>query len=628
MEGLILIINTNIGSLNAQRSLNSTNNAMQKSLERLSSGYRINKAADDAAGLAISEKMRGQIRGLNQAVRNSQSAISLIQTAEGALNETQSILQRMRELAVQAASDTNTADDRLKIQSEMDQLAKEITRISNTTEFNTQNLLNGGIMNGNIGELTFQIGANASQNISLSINAMDAQTLGVARDAITAKVSATNTAKLSSAEADLGIATNNKLADGNYTVTVAQVAAGKPIVTPSSGASSASGAVTGMATADTSVTLTYTEGVTGASAKLTAENVGNNGDNLVFDFGASGATANGITIKISDAGVSGAVTAAWDSDTNTITINLSKDTKTNNTASNIENAIRALGSGGIVNLSGGGTLDLKTLTVTGSGDFASASGVGYQSGSLSGAGDYVLGQLTGGAATKASGWTAAGDLTGSYSGSATEIVNGLTIDFSKLTGTSNGDTVTITGYKDASTTVQLFNSSGAAIGDAVKIDPDNGGTYTIGNSGTGKMSVTFDAGQAAAGSTVVTVEKMSSTSAVFENGQKADDAEITGGIDISTQEAANRAVTIINDAITKVSEERAKLGAYQNRLEHTINNLQAAAENLTAAESRIRDVDMAAEMSNFTKNQILSQAGVAMLAQANQVPQAVLKLLG
>jgi flagellin len=169
-------INHNIAALNTYRQLNSASTAQGKSMEKLSSGLRINKAGDDAAGLAISEKMRGQIRGLDQAARNSQDAISLIQTAEGALNETHSILQRMRELSVQSANDTATADDRIKIQSEVDELAKEITRISNTTEFNTQNLMAGGLDN------TFHIGANEGQNINLKVNAMDASTLGVARD--------------------------------------------------------------------------------------------------------------------------------------------------------------------------------------------------------------------------------------------------------------------------------------------------------------------------------------------------------------------------------------------------------------------------------------------------------------
>ena len=167
-------INNNIMALNTHRQLSINNTNTQKSLEKLSSGYRINRAGDDAAGLAISEKMRAQIRGLTMASKNAQDGISLIQTAEGGLAETHSILQRMRELAAQSANDTNVTIDRNEIQKEVDQLASEITRIAENTEFNTQTLLNGGITN-----IKFHIGANEGQNIELSINAMDAETLGV-----------------------------------------------------------------------------------------------------------------------------------------------------------------------------------------------------------------------------------------------------------------------------------------------------------------------------------------------------------------------------------------------------------------------------------------------------------------
>ena len=167
-------INNNIMALNAHRQLGVNQANSSKSMERLSSGLRINRAGDDAAGLAISEKMRGQIRGLKQASRNAQDAISLIQTAEGALNETHAILQRMRELAVQSATDTNTDDDRAEIQAEIDQLATEITRIADTTEFNTMNLLGGGFSG------IFHIGANDGQNLDLDIADMTAAALGVA----------------------------------------------------------------------------------------------------------------------------------------------------------------------------------------------------------------------------------------------------------------------------------------------------------------------------------------------------------------------------------------------------------------------------------------------------------------
>ncbi|RIU94449.1 flagellin Hag [Oceanobacillus picturae] len=172
-----MIINHNIAALNAHRQLGANQGATQNSLEKLSSGLGINKAGDDAAGLAISEKMRGQIKGLEMASKNAQDGISLIQTAEGALNETHSILQRMRELAVQSSNDTNTDKDRAELQKEVDQLSQEITRIAENTEFNTQNLLGGEF------EATFHIGANEGQNLKISIEAMDAESLKVATSA-------------------------------------------------------------------------------------------------------------------------------------------------------------------------------------------------------------------------------------------------------------------------------------------------------------------------------------------------------------------------------------------------------------------------------------------------------------
>jgi len=174
-------INNNLMAMNTHRQLGITTNAGAKSTEKLSSGFRINRAGDDAAGLAISEKMRGQIRGLTQASRNAQDGISLIQTAEGALNETHAILQRMRELAVQAATDTNTDVDRGELQKEMNELIDEIDRIAKTTEFNTKNLLgktSGDAFTGSGQSFTFHIGANEGQNIELTINSMDAERIG------------------------------------------------------------------------------------------------------------------------------------------------------------------------------------------------------------------------------------------------------------------------------------------------------------------------------------------------------------------------------------------------------------------------------------------------------------------
>ncbi len=488
-----MIVNTNIASMNAQKSLLGTNNAMQKSLEKLSSGSRINKAADDAAGLAMSEKMRGQIKGLNQAVRNAQSAISLTQTAEGALNETHSILQRMRELAVQSASDTNTTDDRSKIQAEMDQLSKEITRISNTTEFNTQNLLAGGLDN------TFHIGANAGQNIDLGISAMDAQSLGVASNNNLLGTFAASTTTLSSSNIDSTV--------------------GKG---------------------------------------LTAQTY-----NIVVDHTAAAVTETGDTI--------------------------------------------------------GGTGTVTGTGFTGDRDEASVqfkvTAVSADAAKVVTAMEYT----TDGGSTWNSASVAAGVVT--YKGA--ELT--MTADASNAVGQTY--TADFTARKDS---IQLQDASTANIGSAVSAYGDMT-SVTIGDASSSRALTinSTNLGDLVDGTATQGIIVQASAAAVTgTDGSVTTAAVAHAGIDVSTQAAANTAITTIDASIQTVSEERSKLGAMQNRLEHTINNLQTASENMTSAESRIRDVDMAAEMSTFTKSQILSQAGVAMLAQANQVPQAVLKLLG
>src|SRR5690625_3834522 len=367
-----MIINHNISALNTHRQLGANTNAVQSSLEKLSSGLKINRAGDDAAGLAISEKMRGQIRGLEMATKNAQDGISLIQTAEGALNESHAILQRMRELAVQAASDTNTEADRAELQKEVDQLAEELTRIADNTEFNTQKLLNGEF------KATFHIGANEGQNISIDIGAMGAEVLQVGEVAVAGE-------------------------NGEITV------------------------------------------------RGTDYTFYNEGDEIVAGDPVEGDPVEGDPVE----------------------------------------------------------------------------------------GDPV-----------------------------------------------EGDPVE---------------------GDPVEGDPDEG-TEAI------RADV---AGYCADDGTFL----FAADEALSEGD------EVAFGIDISSQESADEAITTINNAIETVSSERSKLGAVQNRLEHTINNLGASAENLQAAESRIRDTDMAKEMMEFTKNNILTQAAQAMLAQSQQIPQGVLQLL-
>ena len=399
-------INHNIASMNTNRALGVNRGNTQKSLEKLSSGLRINKAGDDAAGLAISEKMRGQIRGLNKASSNAQDSISLVQTAEGALTETHSILQRMRELAVQSSNDTNTDADRKELQAEVKQLTAEIDRIGNTTEFNTKKLLDGsarGVKEAVDGSIS--INNNSRATIDMTITGSNADTISAIRT------------------------------DGAYNGAVTIVRVGGAM---SAALAAANYRVIGKdGNALTTVTIAAGE----------------------IRFGAFAATANGI--------------------------------------------------------------------------------------------------LTGAAAA----------LTATMSAMAV------------------GESLTLVFGEAKSASSELDDSIMAQIG------ANSGQTMFI------------------------SIDDMRSTAIGVDT------------IDISTKWGAATAIETVNSAITQVSSQRSALGAVQNRLEHTINNLDTSSENLQASESRIRDVDMAKEMTEFTKNNILTQAAQAMLAQANQQPQSVLQLL-
>jgi len=521
-EEFIMIINHNMNAMNAHRNMSSNTVNAGKSMEKLSSGLRINKAGDDAAGLAISEKMRGQIRGLDQAARNGQDGISLIQTAEGSLNETHSILQRMRELAVQSANDTNTDTDRTEIQKEVDQLATEITRISNTTEFNTKNLAGGGF------DQTFHIGANEGQSINLSISAMDAKSLGVTSDVLSPS------AKMGTDATDTGLkgidlADGAKLAEGTYTFVTEVKDDG--------------------AGADVNLYLKDANGEVVASLEGFDNSTVAAAGTVTLTANADYSGAVDITIQHGDTGF--AIGAAiFDETESTITI----------------------GSTGLDVTSASTSVETMQMT---SGKLAD--------------GTYELDIVDDGA--------------GAYYATV-----------------KDGDGNLL---KDAT-------------GAIAKVDVSTAGDFSLdvvdksGNAATLEFSTLADVAAVETAEFTITnntYKSGTSTIATADGETLSKNAEVVKGIDVSSSTAANEAVTKINEAIEKVSAERSKLGAVQNRLEHTIANLGTSSENLTAAESRVRDVDMAKEMMTFSKNNILSQAAQAMLAQANQQPQGVLQLL-
>ena len=516
-------INTNISAMNTYSRLTAANNSKSGSLAKLSSGLRINKAGDDAAGLAISEKMRGQIGGLKQATRNAQDAISLIQTAEGGLNETHSILNRMRDLSVQSASDTNTDSDRGEIQKEMDQLAKEITRISNTTEFNTQNLLNGGIT-----DTKFHIGANKGQNIELKLNAMDAKSLGVARDTVVAtqkgEVGGAVVGSVKFNE-EVGVAVE-KDAVINLTYTEAKLAQAA-----TSGSVKSSGLATeaGLGTALTG----------GKQITITVDG----GSEKTITFDATDTTWTKVVDKIK---------AGLDTEASKVSI----------TANDTDGLV---------------------ITSNSKGKNSSIAIAGNDANSL-----FSTAAIAGKDATAAE--SAKVTFTSGTNGRQQSInVEGNEKTLKITDGLFKGTEVTLADGKKAS--------------DIEKNIANKTDTFTI------------------------DTKTNAASEAKFSGGAKTDDAVTPAGIDVSSQEAADAAIKTIDEAIATVSSERSKLGSIQNRLDHTINNLTATAENLSEAESRIRDVDMAEEMMEFTKSNILSQAATSMLAQANQMPQGVLQLL-
>ncbi|NHA13376.1 flagellin [Thioalkalivibrio sp. XN279] len=457
------VINTNILSLNAQRNLNSTSSALQTSLQRLSSGLRINSAKDDAAGLAISERFSTQIRGLNQAVRNANDGISLAQTAEGALAEVSNNLQRIRELAVQSRNATNSASDRAALDAEVQQRLGEIQRVASQTEFNGLKLLDGSFK-----QQVFQVGANQGQTISVSsISSATAQDLGLNGGTLRDYTSTGGAMTGTTSDTDLSFTVNGS----NFAV---------------SGASSA-------------VELANNINASGAGIAATATSASVSGT-VVQDGTVTNMTVNGIAVA--ETAITGDVAVG---------------------AGNLRDAINtALRNAGVTNITA--TADATSVTVT------------------------------------------------SSDGSNVEI---------------GGSTSAASGFSDAITRGGVSLSST--------------GAYTIAGDDSAKAGLTDGA---AAGSDTAYSK-----------------------INVTTAAQADVVLRVVDGALNSVNGSRASLGAVQNRFESVIANLSTVSENLTSSRSRILDADFAAETAALTRAQILQQAGISVLSQANAAPQSVLSLL-
>lgn len=501
------VINTNMASLNAQRNLTTSQSMLAESLQRLSSGLRINSAKDDAAGLGISERMTSQIRGLNQATRNANDGISLAQTGEGALSEIANNLQRIRELAVQSANATNSAADRGALDAEVQQRLAEINRVASQTSFNGQRILDG-----TFGSAVFQVGANVGETIAVGLSS-NMRTTAIGQIA----------QGTSSAEVTVAALT------GSGTI---QVGSGAAVTVAASTAGTANGQSVG--SAFSKANAINAAGVSGLTA--TASN------NIELAIAATTGTATGDTYSLRVNGVD--IFNAHNQNTNGVL-----------TAQQITDAINAsqATTGVSASLTGG---NLRLSAADGR--------------------DIAIGQTLGG--------LAGGGITA---------------------GTGGSTTVNNVDFHDG--TIGTFANATNNSTDAAAV---NGGRLTL--TANENIIITGDGaimGFAGANATI------------------ARDATTISSSNVLTVSAANNAIYRIDSALTSVTALRSTFGSIQNRFDSVIANLSSAAENITAARSRIRDADFAQETANLTRAQILQQAGVAMLAQANALPNNVLALL-
>ncbi len=497
---MALMVNTNIAALNAQRNLGKTGGDLNVSLQRLSSGLRINSAKDDAAGLAISNRMTAQIRGLNQSIRNANDGVSLAQTAEGALSEASNLLQRMRELALQSANSSNSASDRTALNAEVNQLKTEIDRIASQTTFNGLKILDGSYTN-----QTFQVGANANQTISVSISG--AATTSLANYTVTGSTNDNQQGTGSTKAASTTTATGT-------------IAAQELTLSGPTGTSTATVSSTGDSAYTVASSVNALTGSTGIKATATTTAT------------LSGLTANGtVTLTVGSGSTTSTISAA------VTTTDLSA------LATAINNVT---GTTGVAASASGGTLTL----------------------------------------TQADG------------------KNIYATNFSHSTATSTSQVV----FKGSA------ESAGVSLTYGTNDSSVASGTVTF--SGTSTFSVTSSVA-AASGSVI---DQAASTA-------ESASSSLLSTVSVSTASNAQSAIDIIDASLDKIASIRGDLGAVQSRFEAVVANQAATSENLSAARSRVQDADFADETARLTRAQILQQAGVAILAQANVLPQQALMLL-
>ncbi|TFH72465.1 flagellin [Gammaproteobacteria bacterium LSUCC0112] len=695
------VINTNIASLNAQRNLSSSQAETNQALQRLSSGLRINSAKDDAAGLAISTRFDSQIKGIAVAIRNSGDGVSLAQTAEGALGSMTESLQRVRELALQAANGTNSASDREALQAEASQLLEELGRTADTTNFNGVKLLDGSF------STSIQVGANAGDVVNISIGKLTADTLGVAAkngvssvrtdDALATgeliingvSVGATRAAddNASTAEASTSAiskaAAINRVSDqtGVTAVVDANSVAGSVMTAgDATGSVSINGtSISIQTTADAATTRASVVTAINAQSALTGVTAVDTGDD---DLGVTLVAADGRNIEVAfttltaaNTGLAAADTYAGgftlvaNSDVSSIEISgtapaaagLTAGTYTSGVANVSTNTRQAADAAADATIS----LDAGDLVINGVAIAAASAADDTASYTLSSDTDFS--SLKEGSAiaiaaainksSDATGVTASANAnviegeqttTGTDGDATTLSLNGVDIALTSIgdqdadrasavaainavsgqTGVvaeDNGAGLTLTAA-DGRNIVMGMTAAGAGVADATDFGIAN--TSATATPQTTYSSVTLSSGGqfTVSGGTNgnAALEQLGFTAGTFGG---AESGQFLSDVDISTQEGANAALAAVDNALNSINSARADLGAIQNRFESTISNLAVTSENLSTANSRIKDADFASEAAALSRSQVLQQAGISILSQANSGPEQVLSLL-
>ena len=608
------MINTNISSLNAQRNLTTSQSGLATSLQRLSTGLRINSAKDDAAGMSISSRMTSQINGMNVAARNANDGISLAQTAEGGLNSATDLLQRMRDLAVQSANGSNSDTDRASIQSEVGQLKDEIDRVAKSTSFNGLNLLDGSFT-----AQSFQVGANATSNDRIQIDKianLTTTSLGTGMSGSSSLTSGLTSAALAAGDLTLnGVQVGATSAGGQAGQTAASGYALAQAINAAAGQSGVT--ATANATTASNITVTAAAAPTGAATDVAANSFSINGVSIGAIAKGTAYVAPSTTSGVASAGTAGGPTAAISQGANTAEAINKVSAQTGVTAS--------VDKDGIVKLA---STNGKDITITTQGSYAAATLL---------ADTGLAGSAAGVTSATPTAPTANAYAAGSFK------VNGVDVGAIANGGTVQGQAANavaainlISGKTGVTATANAQTgaiSLTAADGRDIKLEDGTGAGNTSVlatgiTAGTFHGSVTLNSSSTSG--IVVGGKKDENAGLHAYEGQKAADTTKTNSVstvDVSTASGAQAALSTIDAALSSVNSSKAALGAYQNRFSAVVSNLQATSENLSASRSRIQDADFASETASLTRGQILQQAGTAMLAQANSLPNGVLSLL-